>query len=141
MLDLESEALTDAKLTSKTNLQSCFSFRFMRVSLQSMQNVAILIFFTVIQYGYRKTQNRTRGRRDDLCGDEMGAVAQVGGIHAVGQPRHAPGQLARDLDVVPLQPVQRAHPEARAHLEERELPLGERPDGAGQEAAASGPAV
>jgi hypothetical protein len=83
----------------------------------------------------------TLGQRTDLCGDEMGAVAQVGGIHPVGQPRHAPGQLARDLDVVPLQPVQRAHPEARAHLEERELALGERPDGAGQEAAAGRPAV
>jgi hypothetical protein len=83
----------------------------------------------------------TRGQRTDLRGDEMGAVAQVGGIHAVGQPRHAPGQLARDLDVVPLQPVQRAHPEARAHLEERELALGERSDGAGQEGAAGGPAV
>ncbi len=81
------------------------------------------------------------GQRTDLRGDKMGAVAQVGGIHAIGQPRHAAGQLARYLDVVPLQPVQRAHPEARAHLEERELALGERPDGAGQEAAAGRPAV
>ena len=71
----------------------------------------------------------------------MRPMAQIGRIHPVRQPGHPGRQLARDLDVVALNPVEGAHPEARADLEQRELTLAQRSHRAGEKGAAGGAAV
>ena len=68
-----------------------------------------------------------------LRGHHMGLVAEVGGVDPVGKLRHPGHQLGLYLDVTSLDLVESSHPQPGLDLEQGELLLGERPDGAGDE--------
>ena len=71
----------------------------------------------------------------------MRFIAQVLWIDPVGQLGHPGHQLGGDLHVVAADAVQGADPEPGAQLDEGKLPLGQRPDRAGDEGAPGRAAV
>ena len=71
----------------------------------------------------------------------MRFIAQVLWIDPVGQLGHPGHQLGGDLHIVAADAVQGADPEPGAQLDEGKLPLGQRPDRAGDEGAPGRAAV
>ena len=81
------------------------------------------------------TVTTDHGAHHYLSGDHMGLVAEVGGVHPIRQLGHPGHQLGRDLNVTSLDLVESSDPEPGLDLEQGELLLGQRPDGAGDEGA------